>query len=103
MPIRIFTWPSGMHSPRWSDNCATTPNAGGGRSRGLGKELVVNREPGDRNAHQDIYVAIRDAFSAMERQLRDYAQRRRGEIKRDVAPMHATVSKLFPEEDYGFI
>lgn len=66
-----------------------------------GKELVVNREPGDRDAHFDIHVAIRDAFTAMERQLRDYAQRRRGEIKRDVAAPHGTISKL--REDHGFL
>lgn len=37
-----------------------------------GKELVVDREPGDRKAHEDVYVMVRDAFDAMERQLKDY-------------------------------
>jgi len=68
-----------------------------------GTELVVNREPGNRDAHIDIFVAIRDAFDAMERKLRDYAQVRRREVKRDVAAPHGRVSGLFLGEGYGFI
>jgi ribosomal subunit interface protein len=47
-----------------------------------GEELVVSRVPDDNQAHEDVYVAIRDAFDAMRRQLEDYARRRRGEVKR---------------------
>jgi len=47
-----------------------------------GEELVVSRVPDDKQAHEDIYVAIRDAFDAMRRQLEDYARRRRGQVKR---------------------
>lgn len=68
-----------------------------------GGELVVNREPGDRNAHGDIYVAINDAFEVMKRKLTDYLQEKRGEVKRDIAAPHGVVVKLFPGEDYGFI
>lgn len=32
-------------------------------------ELVVNREPEKNYAHSNIYVAIRDAFNALSRQL----------------------------------
>lgn len=42
-----------------------------------GKELAVNRK-----WNEDLYVAIRDAFDALERQLENYIQRRRGELKR---------------------
>ena len=68
-----------------------------------GKELVVNREPGDRDAHVDIFVSIRDAFNAMERILRDHSRQKQGMIKQDVTAPHGRVSKLFPEEGYGFI
>ncbi|MCK4378663.1 MAG: ribosome-associated translation inhibitor RaiA, partial [Deltaproteobacteria bacterium] len=44
-----------------------------------GAELVVNREPDLHQAHQDVYVAVRDAFLAMQRQLENYVNRRRGE------------------------
>ena len=46
-----------------------------------GKELIVNRNPEHKEAHQDLYVAIRDAFDAATRQLEDYARLRRGEVK----------------------
>jgi cold shock CspA family protein/ribosome-associated translation inhibitor RaiA len=68
-----------------------------------GKELVINREPGDRDAHFDIFVAVRDAFTAMERMLRDHSRQKQGMVKQDIAAPHARVSKLFPGEGYGFI
>ena len=68
-----------------------------------GKELVVNREPGDGTTHTDVLVAVRDSFSAMERMLRDFAAHRRGDVKRDTAAPHATVSRLYPDDGYGFI
>ncbi len=61
-----------------------------------GKELVVNREPGDRDAHFDIFVAIRDAFSVMERMLRDYSRQKQGMTKQDISAPHGRISKLFP-------
>jgi len=49
-----------------------------------GDEIVVSRAPDDEQAHEDIYVAIRDAFSAARRQLQDRAAIRRGHVKRKV-------------------
>lgn len=46
-----------------------------------GLELVVDRDPGMDSAHEDVYVAIRDAFDAARRKLQDYARRRRGSVK----------------------
>ncbi len=40
-------------------------------------ELVVSRDPGQNHAHEDAYVAVRDAFDAARRQLQDYINRRR--------------------------
>ena len=34
------------------------------------KEVVVTQEQHDNHAHEDLYVAIRDAFNAAERQLK---------------------------------
>ncbi len=34
------------------------------------KEVIVNQEQHDNHAHEDLYVAIRDAFNAAERQLK---------------------------------
>lgn len=35
-----------------------------------GKEVVVKQGQHDKSAHEDIYVAVRDAFNAAERQLK---------------------------------
>ena len=51
-----------------------------------GGELVVSREPAARHEHEDVYVAIRDAFLAAVRQLEDYVRCQRGETKRHEAP-----------------
>ncbi len=63
-----------------------------------GDELVVNRQ-----ADEDLYVAIREAFDAARRRLEDYARRQRGSVKAHEGPPQARVSKLFPEEGYGFL
>ena len=41
-----------------------------------GKEIVVNRDH-----HEDVYVALRDAFDAAKRQLEDYVRISRGDVK----------------------
>lgn len=41
-----------------------------------GGEIVVNR-----NHDKDLYVALRGAFDAARRQLRDYARRQHGQVK----------------------
>jgi cold shock CspA family protein len=68
-----------------------------------GRELVVNREPLLNHAHEDLTVAIDDAFEAMERRLKEHSREIQGEIKRDVRPERGTVNLLFPEQGYGFI
>jgi ribosomal subunit interface protein len=45
------------------------------------KEIVANRSPDDNAAHEDAYVAIRDAFEAAQRQLEAYRDRRTGNVK----------------------
>ena len=46
-----------------------------------GAEIVVNRTPAKDKAHADVYVAVRDAFDAADRQLAEHFRRRRGEVK----------------------
>lgn len=53
-----------------------------------GGELVVNREPAQHQAYRDLYVAIRDAFDAVQRQLEDYVRRQRGDVKTHEVPSH---------------
>jgi hypothetical protein len=50
-----------------------------------GEHLVVGRSPDAHIAHEDPYVAARDAFRAAHRQLEDYVSRRRDEVKTDLS------------------
>jgi ribosomal subunit interface protein len=68
-----------------------------------GKEILANRNGPKNRAHEDVYVAIRDAFVAVGRQLEDHARKARGDVKAHEAPPHGTVLRLFPYEGYGFI
>lgn len=69
-----------------------------------GGEIVVNREAGLDHAHEDAYIAIRDAFSAAQRQLEDYVRKHSGfRTKQHPMPEHGEVVRLFDEDGYGFI
>lgn len=68
-----------------------------------GEQLVASRHPNQHHAHEDVYVAIRDAFDAARRQLEDYVRRRRADIKMHVAVPHGRIAELFPQDDYGMI
>ncbi len=86
-----------------------------------GGEIVVRREPSLHSSvqqigeqrfakhlevkapHRELRQAINDAFKEMGRRLQDYARRQRGDVKRHEPAPRARVSKLFPEEGYGFL
>ena len=68
-----------------------------------GGEVVVNRDPAEHHAHEDIQVAVRDAFDAARRQLEDHARRTRGQRKTHEPPDIGRVATLFAERDYGFL
>ena len=65
------------------------------------KEIVVKRSPDEHQAHEDPYVALRDAFDAVRRQLEDYVRKRRGQVKAHDEAAHGRVRLLQPDEDYG--
>lgn len=46
-----------------------------------GKDLIVDRAKPMDHAHEDVYLAVRDAFNAAARRLEDHAQRMRGDVK----------------------
>jgi cold shock CspA family protein/ribosome-associated translation inhibitor RaiA len=68
-----------------------------------GREIAVTRDPSEHHAHEDVYVAIRDAFDAVARRLEDAARERRGDVKSHEAEPHGRVSRLFRDQGYGFI
>jgi ribosomal subunit interface protein len=65
--------------------------------------LVVNRNLSENHAHEDVYVTIRDAFLAMTRQLKKYADKQRGEVKHHTYPLEGRILEIAPIADYGFI
>lgn len=62
-----------------------------------GSELVASKEA------EDLNTAVRDAFKAAERQVEEFSQRRRGDVKTPVLPPEGRVVRLFPDEGFGFI
>ncbi|MFP4126682.1 MAG: HPF/RaiA family ribosome-associated protein [Alphaproteobacteria bacterium] len=68
-----------------------------------GAELVTSRNPGDIAAHEDLRVAIRDAFDVMERELKAWRAKVQGEVKtRAVAPQ-GRIQELDRERGFGQI
>jgi len=57
-----------------------------------GNEIVVNRDHSE-----DVYIALRDAFSAAKRQLEDHARKVRGDIKNHEAGRMNERDNLFSE------
>jgi len=43
-----------------------------------GAELVTHREDTHNHAHEDVYVAVRDAFDTAERRLEEHARKHTG-------------------------
>jgi len=68
-----------------------------------GREIVVSREPAEHHAHEDAYVAIRDAFDAARRQLEDYAREVRGSVKAHAPVPRGRIARLDPEHGHGFV
>lgn len=57
----------------------------------------------DRVQHEDVYVALREAFDDMKRRLQDSARRVQGEVKAHPVPLHGEVVRFADEGRCGFI
>ena len=86
-----------------------------------GKEIVIKREPVPSNRsrmaaqaassgelpakspHHDLHLVIHDAFKAAGRRVQDFARCQRGSVKKHEPPALGFVSRLLPEEGYGFL
>lgn len=68
-----------------------------------GREIVASREPRLDHAHEDVYVAARDAFDAVERRLEEHARKRQLRTKSHEVPPHGRVARIFPADGYGFL
>jgi ribosomal subunit interface protein len=52
-----------------------------------GNKVVVDRDPGNGHAHEDPYIAVRDAFEAARRRLQDHTRRTEGAHRAHGAPV----------------
>ena len=68
-----------------------------------GREIVVRRESAEHQAHEELSVAIHDAFDSARRQLQDYARVMRADVKTHEAPNIGRIVSLEAEKDYGFL
>lgn len=63
-----------------------------------GKEIVIKKE-----AHEDLYVAVGNAFETAGRRLLEYTSRQRGEVKFHEEVPSARITQIFPQMDYGIL
>ena len=69
-----------------------------------GGEIVASHDPGPDGAHEDVYVALRDAFTAARRQLEDHVRSRlRREVKVHEEPQHARITFIDVEGEWGWL
>ena len=68
-----------------------------------GSNLTVNRHPGNNAAHADLLVTVRDAFDAMERQLKRWVEQHGGRPTVHEAPLQGRVTELDAEAGSGQI
>lgn len=67
-------------------------------------QIIVKREAGEGDMHDNLYLVIKDAFEAALRQLKALKEKQRNEIKTHPdQEVQAVIARLFPDEGYGFI
>lgn len=68
------------------------------------EELVVSRDPAEREARRHLDAAIKDAFQAIRRQLEQHVEQLRAGRQKGGGPARfGKVARCLPEEGYGFI
>jgi ribosome-associated translation inhibitor RaiA len=69
-----------------------------------GGTVHVDSQRDLREEHADVYVALRDAFDSVRRQLQDFARKMRGEVKHHEAPEQTgVVAEIDSAEGFGRI
>jgi cold shock CspA family protein len=68
-----------------------------------GPDVVVSRDHALDGAHEDLHVAVRDAFRAARRQLEDHARRQRHDVKTSELPDQGRVTYVDVEGEWGYL
>lgn len=66
-------------------------------------DVVVDRNPPADHAHEDAFVAVRDAFAAARRRLQDRHRKLQGAVKVHEEPPTGRITRLLPVDGYGFL
>jgi hypothetical protein len=101
----VVTPPGGMSPGRFENRDAfyrklAAASPVGQLGSGHQKESLLRSLDG---AHEDAYVAVRDAFRAARRQLEAHARRQRHELKTRVEPAHGRVTYVDVEGEWGLL
>ncbi len=67
------------------------------------EEIAIRHAHPADHAHEDPYVALRDAFRAARRKLEDYERKRRLDVKTHVEPAQGRICELDAARDGGRI
>jgi ribosomal subunit interface protein len=65
--------------------------------------LVSTRDTRGARWNEDVTTAVREAFDKAQRQLADYKHRLHGVVKASAGPPVALISRVYPEDGYGFL
>jgi len=68
-----------------------------------GREVNIDRTRHADERHADVRYAISDAFRRARRRLQDQARKLQGKVKHHEGPPSATVAKIAPSREYGFL
>lgn len=67
-------------------------------------ELVIKREAGEGDIHDDLRTVLSQAFEAARRRLREQMEIQRGEVKsHEPREQAGFVVRVFPERGFGFL
>lgn len=68
-----------------------------------GQELVVRRDQDDQPERAHLKVAIRDAFDAMQEELKSATRKLQGDVKHHDAPLQGKIVEIRHDQGYGQI
>lgn len=66
-----------------------------------GHDVIVRREPPHHQQHEDLHLAVGDAFHAAQRQLQDYVRKMQGVVKTHEPRAIGTIGQVLP--DHAFL
>jgi len=68
-------------------------------------DIVVNHDQHDKHSHEDIYVAIRDTFNAVERQIKEFygKQRKQNRHNGKLMDMAPPVDEVVSVDDVAML